>query len=217
MDEGDDQLWRRCTQGDRAAWIALVRRYHPAIRRFFVNKADRDCDDLTQATFRRIEEVKDRFEGRGSLRAFFFGVARNILREYVRSRVRDEVVDLDDVTAQALDPRPSSILCRRAEERIVLEALRRLSLDHQTVLELSYWEDLTDVEIAAVLEINPNTVRSRIHRAKQLLRTQIEALEVAEAPLPSTSADIEGWARAVARNLEAARAERPPEGADPNA
>lgn len=202
MDADDDELWRRHCDGDRQAWIALVRRYHGPIRRFFVNKTNRDSDDLAQATFQRIEEAKSRYEGRSTLRSYFYGVARNVLREHVRKRTRDEVIDLDNVTAQALDPRPSSLLCERAEQRLVLEGLRRLSLSHQIVLELFYWEDLTDVEIGEILEISHNTVRSRISRARDSLRDAIAAIRSADEPLPSTSANLDAWAAAVKPDLD---------------
>lgn len=202
--ESDDVLWRRHLEGDGAAWLELVRRHHGAVRRFFVNKASEACDDLTQTTLARVQASRTAFEGRATLRAFILGFARNVLREYIRAAKRDAALDLDDVTAQALQPSPSSLLGHRAEQRLVLAALRQLSLAHQVVLELFYWEDLTDVEIAEVLDISHNTVRSRITRARDRMREVLAAMATQD-PLAaeSVSADaFERWARDVREQVQ---------------
>jgi DNA-binding transcriptional regulator LsrR (DeoR family) len=68
------------------------------------------------------------------------------------------------------------------------------------VLELFYWEDMADSEISAVLEINVHTVRSRLKRARDSLRVVVARLENGRA-LPSTSADLDRWARGIRREL----------------
>ena len=62
---------------------------------------------------------------------------------------------------------------------MLLHALQRISVDHQTVLELHYWEQLSTDEIAEVCEIATATVRTRLHRARHALRSVLEAEMVA--------------------------------------
>lgn len=200
MDE-DDALWARFVEGDEKAWTALCRRHWKRVRWFFLNKVGDEADDLTQTTFRRLHEGRGRIQRPGAIRAFVLGIARNVLFEFYRQKKRDERVELGEVSVAELGMGASSVLCRRAEQRVMLEALRNLSLDHQIVLELFYWEDLTDREIAEVLEVGVNTVRSRVARGRAHLKKLLDHFEEHD-PLPSTSADLEKWARNVRQQLD---------------
>src|SRR5688500_17041261 len=154
----DAELLRRAQAGDSAAWTELARRYVPLVRRFFEPKVPAsDVDDLVQETFTRLLATRETeilyFRG------FLLGVGRNVLREFIRQRMRDPRMDLDGLSAVDLDPRPTTLLVRNAERMLLVEAMRRLSLAHQTVLELYYWEEMTSPEIAVALDEVENTVR----------------------------------------------------------
>ncbi len=192
----DEDAWQRLVAGDQSAWIDASMHLWKPVRRFFLNKVGDDADELAQQTFTRLQEKRERYEGRGSPRAFVMGIARLILLEHFRERRRDPALRIEDVSVAEIAPRPSSVLVARLEQRLVLEALRRLTLDHQIVLELYYWEDMTDPEIAAVLDINENTVRGRRTRARERMRELLAELE-SGTPLPSTSMDLDRWARDV--------------------
>ena len=75
--------------------------------------------------------------------------------------------------------------------------MRRIPVDCQVVLELLYWEELTTVEMAAVLEIPEGTVKSRLRRGRALLREAIEALASSPDLAGSTLLGIETWASAL--------------------
>lgn len=187
--------WAGLFTGSDDDWEAAVLELFGRVRSFFVNKVGDEANELTQRTFQRLLEVRAAYRG-GSPRAFVLGIARRILLEYMKERYREQPVDVETLTVAAIDPRPSSILAGRAEQRLVLEALRQLPLLSQMVLELYYWEDMTDIEIAEILESNANTVRGRRTRARHQLREIVEQLERAAAPA-STSMDLERWARSV--------------------
>ncbi len=187
--------WQRLVNGDDAAWEDAVLLLFGRVRAFFVNKVGDRADDLTQRTFKRLLEIRAGYAG-GSPRSYVFGIARYILFEFLREQRRDETVPLDEVSAAAMDPRPSSLLGAKAEQRLLLEALRHLPLTSQIVLELYYWEELNDREIAEIIESNANTVRGRRGHARKQLRGIIERLE-ATTPLASTSMDLDGWARSI--------------------
>jgi RNA polymerase sigma factor (sigma-70 family) len=199
-EDGDDELLARALAGDDEAWAELVGRLWAPVRRFFLNKVGDDADDLVQATFERLMEARARFEGRSTFRAFVFGIAHRVLLEHVRRKTRNAHAELHEVSVAAMSPGITSLLRHRADERVLLEALREITLDHQVVLELFYWEDMADSEISAVLEINVHTVRSRLKRARDSLRVVVARLENGRA-LPSTSADLDRWARGIRREL----------------
>ncbi len=97
----------------------------------------------------------------------------------------------------ALLPGPSSIAARKVEQRLLIEGLRRLAVEHQIVLELYYWEGIRATELAALLEISASTMRSRLARARELLREQIAELAPTQELIVSTVGDLEGWAEQV--------------------
>ena len=189
------EAWRA---GDRQAGSALFERHFDSVCRFFANKVDRDVDDLVQRTFIACVEGKERFRGQSSFRTYLFGVAHNVLRSHLRKRKREGdrfEIGLSSVFDMGLNP--TVLVAQRKEQTLTLQALRRIPLDHQIVLELYYWEDMTAADLAEVLELPEGTVRGRIRRAKKLLEEQLVALADDDAILQSTISGLESWARSL--------------------
>lgn len=186
------EAWRG---GDRQAGEQLFERHFDAVARFFRNKVDSGIDDLIQRTFLACIEGKDRFRGEASFRTFLFAVAHNVLRKHYRSKRRHgDRIDFGVTSVYDLSPSPSVVIARHNEHRVLLQALRRIPLDHQIVLELYYWERLTAPEVAHVLDVPEGTARTRIRRAKQLLEEQMKRLVEDKNLLESTLVNLDSWA-----------------------
>lgn len=182
----DDELLQAWAGGDQSAGATLLRRHFDALHRFFRTKAPDDHQDLIQSTMLECMRSKDRFRGDAPFRAFLFGVARNCLLHHFRSRFRDRLdFDASHSSVVDLDPRPSTLAVRNEEHARLLEAMRRIPLELQVVLELHYWEELGTRELAVVLEIPQGTVKSRLRRAREALRNALNDLRVGAASLPS--------------------------------
>ncbi len=187
------EAWR---QGDRESGSQLFERHFDSICRFFANKTDRDVDDLVQRTFAACVEGKERFRGQSSFRTYLFGVAHNVLRSTLRKRRRDnERFDLGVSSVHDLGLSPTVLVAKRKEQTLTLQSLRRIPVEHQVVLELYYWEEMTAKDLGEVLGIPEGTVRGRIRRAKKLLEEQLTALAEDERILESTISGLETWAR----------------------
>lgn len=194
----DADLLEAWVSGDLGAGGQLFERNFESVVRFFRNKVDGPIDDLVQKTFLGCLEGRQRVRGEAGFRAYLFGVARNVLGKYWRSRVSGlREVDLETESVVQLGASPTSIFARDRGQLAMLNALRRIPLDSQIVLELCYWELMTAAEIAAVLEIPLGTAKTRIRRARALLSTQIEALGTGILPMRSTVTRLATWARAV--------------------
>jgi len=199
------EAWR---EGDRRAGSELFERHFDSICRFFANKVDRDVDDLVQKTFAACVEGKERFRGHSSFRTYLFGVAHNVLRSTLRTRKRENArLDFGMTSVFDLGLSPTTLLATGREQALMLQALRRIPVEHQLVLELYYWEDMEASELAEVLELPEGTVRSRIRRSKQLLEEQLRALADSDAVLTSTLSDLDSWARSLRQKL---LGDRPP-------
>ena len=191
----DDDLLEAWREGDQVAGRALYERYFDWVRRFFMNKveSETEVEELVQETFMRCTAGRDRFGGRSLFRTYVFGIARNVLHEHYRSRKRDADFDVESVAD--LGCGPTTLLAKRHEQRLLLEGLRTIPLEMQLVLELYYFEDLTAGEVGEVLGLPENTVRSRIHRAKNALIAVLERLAQSRELLESTTGNLERWAQ----------------------
>lgn len=194
--ESDADLLDKWREGDRAAGNELARRHFMSVYRFFVNKVNDEVDDLIQRTFLACVEGRDRVREGASIKAYLIGIARNQLLMHVRRRHRREH-PFAEVTVAELSGSPSRVMADREEEKILLQALRRIPLDLQTTVELYYWEQLSVHEIAEILEIPPGTVKSRLYRARDSLRQALSAMEVPEPLQRTTLGGFERWAAAL--------------------
>ena len=134
-------------------------------------------------------------------RAYLFGVARNVLGKHWRDAKATESLDFERDSICDLGASPTSVYARDREQLRVLNALRRLPIDAQVILELTYWESMTASQIAAVLDVPLGTAKTRIRRARTLLAERMGDLEAGRLSLRTTGTGLETWARAVKSQL----------------
>lgn len=208
----DETLLREWQQGDDVAGTLLFERHFDAIARFFRNKTDGPLDDLVQRTFLGCLEGRDRIRGEAGFRGYLFGVARNVLRTSWQARAPDRSLDeIDDASIVELGASPASAYARDRTQLAMLNALRRISLEAQVVLELCYWEQMSAREVAGVLSVPLGTAKTRIRRARTLLTRELAAVAAGSTPLHSTATRLDTWARVVrARAPDAPRSETNP-------
>jgi len=167
----DYDLLRAWREGDNALGNALVRRHFTTIYAFLRSKVPDQVDELVQRTFLACVEAVERIDPARSFRAYLFGIARRqLIYHYRRARRENERFDpMEKSVTDALGS-PSRIAAEREEQQQVLDALTLLPLDLQITLELHYWEGMTVVEVGDVLEVPSGTIKSRLYRARELLR-----------------------------------------------
>ena len=158
----------------------LFQRHFSSVQRFFRNKvfAD-DIEDLVQQTFLGCLEGIERFRGDASFRTYLFAIARRRLYSHLRERAQAEKrhqPDFSITSVHDLGMTPSSAVAAAREHIIMLQAMQRLSVERQSLLELCYWEDLRGHEIAEVLDIPHATVRTRLFRARAELKEVVERM-----------------------------------------
>jgi RNA polymerase sigma-70 factor (ECF subfamily) len=134
-----------------------------------------DGADLISQTFLACVEAKDRIEG-DNIKAYLFAVARRRLADHFRRRARAPAVDFAMSSLADLGTGLLTEVDRRQQKELLRDALARIPLDDQIALELTYFEGMSTREVAAVLEIPENTVRSRLSRARDKLRAAMAEL-----------------------------------------
>jgi len=126
------------------------------------------AEDISQDVFVSLLRQPNRFDqGRGSMRAFLYGITRNIVLKRWRDETRwEELVDTEFSSHETGLQRIES----RETGEIVGEAVRSLPLLQREVLILAEYEEMSIEEIAAAVESETGTVKSRLHRARENLR-----------------------------------------------
>jgi RNA polymerase sigma-70 factor (ECF subfamily) len=172
------EAWR---SGDETAARALFDRYFDPLHRFFATKVGDGVRDLIQETMLACIEHKDDIRDPSSFRQYLFGIARRRLFRHWRDGGQHDV-DYGLTTVTDISPSPSGLVVENEEQGMLLAAMQRIPVDLQIVLELFYWENFTAPEIAVVQGVPEGTVRTRLRRARQLVRREWERL--ARRPLP---------------------------------
>jgi RNA polymerase sigma-70 factor (ECF subfamily) len=165
----DAELLAAWRAGDARAGGELVRRHLPSVHRFLRGKLEGPVDDLVQRTFLKCTEAKADVREGASFRAYLLTIARNELYMHLRSGAR-----APDLVGESrlvdLAPSPSRVADAQGRSRVVVEALRHIPLELQIAIELHYWEELSTAELAQVLDLPHGTIKTRLRRAKELLR-----------------------------------------------
>jgi RNA polymerase sigma factor (sigma-70 family) len=195
--------------GDHAAARELMRRYTGPLMRFFDRKLEGPIEDLVQDTLLACIKGRHDFRREAGFRSYVFGIARHVLFAALRAKHRAAAIDVEVSRLVDLEPTPSRIIAQKHEMRVLLDALRRLPLETQVLLELYHWQKLSGPELATLLGIGERALRSRLHRAMLLLREAVA--EVAESPelLSSSLADFDSWAQGLPKPRDSAESEDP--------
>lgn len=198
----DAELLYAWRDGNTEAGEELFERYYPPIDRFFSNKISEDPSDLVQRTLEACVKGRDRIGDGSSFRSYLFAIAYNVLKRYLREQYQCREQELSSRSIHDMAPGPSTLMVESEQMHMLAMALRRLPLELQVVLELSYWEKMSSAEIGQALRLSASTVRSLLARARKKL---VEALhEVARDPtlLENTLSNLDSWAQKLRRLLD---------------
>ena len=154
----------------------LYARYRAPLFAFLLRRLpDRSsAEEALQETFLRLWRAADRYdERRGSVAALLFTTARNVATDALRRHARRPssrwvVGELADLEGNPVAEGPEVGMT-------VVAAMQRLPAAHREVLDLAYWGDMTQAQIADVLRIPLGTVKSRVFLALKGLRVELAA------------------------------------------
>ncbi|MGB9377040.1 MAG: RNA polymerase sigma factor [Mycobacteriales bacterium] len=166
------------SRADPAHFNGLFNRHAVAVHRFLSRRGGTQlADDVLGEVFTQAFAARDRYDtDRESALPWLYGIAHNLLRTELRSKERERSVTARWAARVGTDAPLEDLVARLdAERQPVLAAVATLSADEREVLLLVAWEDLTPSQAAAVLGIPAGTARSRLHRARALLRDALNS------------------------------------------
>lgn len=176
-DEADAVRMRRVAAGDEAALQQLFDRWKRPLLSFFYRSlgSHADAEDLTLEVFVRLHRSAGDYRTSAKFSTFLFHIAHNLLRNAWRHRRRKPA---DAVPPELFDALPQENESGRhlAElEEVLARALTRLPEKQRTALLLIQQQQMDYPAAAAVLRVTENSLRVLVHRARQLLKTEMEA------------------------------------------
>jgi RNA polymerase sigma-70 factor (ECF subfamily) len=134
------------------------------------------AEELVQeVTFRIWRRAKSFDEARGAAGSWIFGVARNVASDLARARSRNPMPVADPPARQ--EPWDEDAAWRGWQ---LAQALQRLSIEQQRVMELVYVVQMTQAETAKVLGIPLGTVKTRLYHGLRKLRRELEDIGLTE-------------------------------------
>jgi RNA polymerase sigma-70 factor, ECF subfamily len=170
----DEVTLRRAQRGDQRAWRDLIERYqqpvHALIWRLLAGRARHRVEDLTQETFVRVLRALPKFDPAGSatLSTWILTIATRMTLNELR---RPESAGLEREPISEARTDDSSERKRLGEA--IAAGVAALPDAQRAVLVLREYHDLDYVDIAAVLELDVGTVKSRLSRARATLREHL--------------------------------------------
>ena len=191
MTEPDDATVILRSRRRPEEFAALFDRHAPHIHRYLARRlGEQHADDLVGETFLTAFRRRETFQpAHRDARPWLYGIATNLIAQHRRDeirayRLRQAVVPDPDADCHA--DRVAADVTAAALRDTLTTALADLSTGDRDVLLLITQEELTYEQVAAALEIPIGTVRSRLHRARNVLRAALggtNPLTVVEEPV----------------------------------
>jgi RNA polymerase sigma-70 factor (ECF subfamily) len=174
-------LITRARAGDQAAFAELVERYQVAVYNLCYRMLgqDQDAEDAAQEIFLRIYRQLHSYNPAHRFSTWVLSIASHYCIDQLRKR-RLSLVPLDSIVpwARSKQPQPDDVAVDHEARDQVQELLKRLPEKYRLALILRYWYDLSYLEIAAITKLPENTVKTRLHRARQMMAELLQGEEM---------------------------------------
>ena len=174
----DGALMEQVSRGDREAFALLVEQYAPALQRFAVRLLVQQphAEEVVQETLTRAWlKASDYDAERARLSTWLHRIAHNLCVDRLRRQEREVTL------APALE---SALTARETAEQVVetldsqdrvARAIDSLSERYRTALVLTYYQDLSNREVAEIMDVSIRALESLLVRARQQIKTTLEA------------------------------------------
>lgn len=174
----DATLLERARAGDRSAFGEIIDRHKDTLVGYLtrlIGSPDR-AEDLAQEAFLRLYESRQRYVEQGNLGSYLYTIATNLVRSQERQRKRRRVlrsIFLSPNGHQERAPQQQSALLVEELQAALGRAVASLPVHYRVPLVLHEIEGWSYKRIGALSQCREGTVKSRIHRGRQLLKQKL--------------------------------------------
>ena len=171
LEASDEILIGRIAGGDRLAMQALYARHHVKVFRFVLRlvRNEASAQDLISEVFLDVWRQAARFEGRSAVSTWILAIARFKALSSVRRR---KEAQLDEEEAEGIEDEadtPEVALQKKDTGEVLRQCLAKLSPDHREIIDLVYYHEKSVEEVAEIVDIPENTVKTRMFYARKKL------------------------------------------------
>jgi RNA polymerase sigma-70 factor (ECF subfamily) len=156
-------------------------RFRPRVLRYLTRLVgEADAEDLTQSVMLKVSEGLPSFRADSSLSTWIYRIATNAALDRLRRKTiqppsaMQVESDEAEVPQDAQAPSAETTAIREEMNACIREFIERLPENYRTVMVLSEVEGFKNEEIAAILGVSLDTVKIRLHRAREKLRGELE-------------------------------------------
>lgn len=142
-----------------------------------------DANDVTQEALIKAYRGINSFNGKSSFSTWLYTIVNNASIDFIRKNKKNKTVYLDreyesaegthKIEVACHGDTPEEVLEKKEVRRVIEEAIKELSEDHRRIIVLRDIEQFTYAEIAQILDCSEGTVKSRINRARKILKVII--------------------------------------------
>ncbi len=167
-------LVRAARRGREEAFLAIYHRHGTAVFQFAwrLTGSRTTADDITQECFLALIRSAGFDDDRGELRSYLFGIVRNLV--FRRLRISEREAEEAAEAPATVDLLGDLLKAERSE--LVAGAIAQLPMLQREAIILFTFEELSLEQIAQITGIDANAVKSRLHRARESLRTALAPL-----------------------------------------
>lgn len=138
------------------------------------------AEDIVQEVFITYYEKQTQFRQEASLKTYLVKMTVNRCHDYLRSWRYKRVVLFEKITGKYSNDTPESAVVEKQAQTDLLSMILTLSLPYREVIVLYYYEELSTVDIAKLLNCAESTIRSRLQRARKQLKKHVKELQKKE-------------------------------------
>ena len=185
QDSSDEALVALIAQRDKRALQQLYSRHHVRIYRFalrFLND-EAAAEDIVSEVFIDVWRQAERFEGRSQVTTWLLAIARNKALSLLRRRSSEE---LDDEVAEFIeDPsdNPEVAMLKSQRASVLQDCLTQLSPAHREIVDLVYYHEKSVEEVAEIISVPANTVKTRMFYARKRIGELMAAKGITRAQI----------------------------------
>lgn len=177
--DSDEQLALQAQRGDQAALLMLAERFYPLMFRYLYRICGGDrllAEDMTQDVFLRVQRGLERYQSPRPFKTWIYTIATNLVRDHwARLDTRRTAnVELPDLSGDDAQLNAETALIEQENTARIKAALGTLSYAQRQVVLLYYYEELSQIDIAAVVDIPLGTVKSRLFTGLRRLREVLQ-------------------------------------------
>lgn len=134
------------------------------------------AEDLTQDIFVKCYNSLHTYKGNSNLKTWLWRIAINHCKDYLKSWYNKKVIVTEDDFTYMGSQKESveQTVIQNAEDRELAYAVMNLPIKYREVIYLFYYEELSIKEVAIVIEVKENTIKTRLKKAKELLKKGLE-------------------------------------------